>query len=151
MDDEYQYCTIDPANVSVGDVSPEHVVDDVSRTDIVRYVGASGDFNRLHHDEPFATEAGHPSVLAPGMFIASIGSTLAADWLGLDAIKRFVTRFRNPIYPGDTLTAQLTVTDIARRDEQHVLETELTLSNQEDTDVVTGQVTASYPAEDIQK
>jgi len=54
--------------VKVGDEIPPFVHERVTRTDLVKYAGASGDYNPMHHDESIAQKAGMPSVFAHGMF-----------------------------------------------------------------------------------
>jgi acyl dehydratase len=80
------------------------VVGPLTRTDIVRYQGASGDMNPLHHDEPFARAAGYDAPLAIGMLGAGLLGTYATDWLGASNVRRFRIRFRAQVWPGDTLT-----------------------------------------------
>jgi acyl dehydratase len=76
----------------------------ITRTDIVRYQGASGDLNPIHHDEEFARSAGYPAPLSVGMFQAGLLATWATDWLGAEAVRGFRVRFAEPVWPGDTLT-----------------------------------------------
>lgn len=80
------------------------VVGPLTRTDLVRYQGASGDFNPIHHDEPFARAAGLPAPLSLGMLQAGLLATYATDWLGATAIRRFRVRFAEQVFPGDTVT-----------------------------------------------
>jgi acyl dehydratase len=80
------------------------VVGPLTRTDFVRYQGASGDMNPLHHDETFARKAGYDAPLAVGMFNAGLLATYATDWLGAEAIRRFRIRFMEQAWPGDVLT-----------------------------------------------
>jgi acyl dehydratase len=80
------------------------VVGPLTRTDLVRYQGASGDFNPIHHDEQFALAAGLPAPLSLGMLQAGLLATYATDWLGATAIRRFRVRFAEPVFPGDTVT-----------------------------------------------
>jgi acyl dehydratase len=80
------------------------VVGPLTRNDLVRYQGASGDFNPLHHDELFARAAGLPAPLSLGMLQAGLLATWATDWLGAGAIRRFRVRFAEQVFPGDTLT-----------------------------------------------
>ncbi|HZR13193.1 MAG TPA: MaoC/PaaZ C-terminal domain-containing protein [Acidimicrobiia bacterium] len=75
----------------------------LTRTDFVRYQGASGDFNPIHHDEEFARSAGFPSVFSVGMLQAGILATYATDWLGAENVRRFSVQFREQVWPGDTL------------------------------------------------
>ncbi|MBJ8338124.1 MaoC family dehydratase N-terminal domain-containing protein [Antrihabitans sp. YC3-6] len=80
-----------------------------TRTDFVRYQGASGDMNPIHHDETVARAAGYDTPLAVGMLSAGLLATYATDWLGADSIRRFRTRFKRQLWPGDTLTCTGTV------------------------------------------
>jgi acyl dehydratase len=80
------------------------VVGPLTRTDFVRYQGASGDMNPLHHDETFARAAGYEAPLAIGMLNAGLLGTYATDWLGAEAVRRFRIRFKEQVWPGDTLT-----------------------------------------------
>ena len=75
----------------------------ITRTDIVRFAGASGDFNPLHHDEERARAAGFPGVFAMGQMQAGMLSRLATDWLGLRAIRTYRVRFSAKVWPGDVL------------------------------------------------
>ena len=77
----------------------------ITRTDIVRYQGASGDFNPIHHDEDFAQGAGFPSVFSVGMLQAGILGTYATDWLGAANVRKFTVQFREQVWPGDRLVA----------------------------------------------
>jgi acyl dehydratase len=82
----------------------------LTRTDFVRYQGASGDFNPIHHDEDFAKGAGFPSVFSVGMLQAGILGTYATDWLGAANIRNFNVQFREQVWPGDHLVCTGKVT-----------------------------------------
>ncbi|MCW3049656.1 MAG: MaoC domain protein dehydratase [Solirubrobacterales bacterium] len=86
---------------------PELTVGPITRTDIVRFAGAGGDFNPLHHDEEYARAAGSPTVFAMGQMQAGMLSRLATDWLGLDAIESYKVRFSAKVWPGDVLTLRV--------------------------------------------
>ncbi|MCC6993848.1 MAG: MaoC family dehydratase N-terminal domain-containing protein [Deltaproteobacteria bacterium] len=75
----------------------------LTRTDFVRYQGASGDMNPIHHDEPFARAAGYPAPLAVGMFQAGALATWAADWLGPENVRKTRVRWKEQCWPGDVL------------------------------------------------
>ena len=83
---------------------PPLVIGPISMTDIVRYQGASGDMNPIHHDEAFARQAGFASPLALGMMQAGMLATWVTDWLGAERIRRFRVRFIEQVWPGDVLT-----------------------------------------------
>lgn len=76
----------------------------VTRTDFVRYQGASGDMNPIHHDEEFARAAGFPSPFSVGMFQAGLVATWATGWLGAENVRRYRIRFSEQVWPGDTLS-----------------------------------------------
>ena len=76
----------------------------ITRTDIVRYQGASGDMNPVHHDEEFAKAAGFPAPLAVGMYQAGALVAWAADRHGRENVRRVRIRWKEPVFPGDVLT-----------------------------------------------
>jgi len=79
-------------------------------TDLVKYAGAAGDFNRLHHDEAYATAAGLPRVMAHGMLSAGLLGSFVTRWFGPGSVRRFKVRFREKVFVGDSLTAEGRVT-----------------------------------------
>ena len=75
----------------------------VSRQDLVKYAGASGDFNPIHWNEAFATSVGLPGVIAHGMFTMGAAVQLVTDWAGDPAaVVDFQTRFTKPVLVTDT-------------------------------------------------
>ena len=75
----------------------------VTRTDLVKYAGASGDFNPIHWNEAFATGVGLPGVIAHGMFTMGAAVQLVTDWAGdPSAVVDFQTRFTKPVPVADT-------------------------------------------------
>jgi acyl dehydratase len=81
----------------------------LTRTDFVRYQGASGDFNPIHHDEEFAASSGYPTVFSVGMLQAGILGGYCTDWLGAENVRRFAVQFREQVWPGDRLECAATV------------------------------------------
>jgi acyl dehydratase len=108
------------ADLAVGTAAEPREYGPLTRTDFVRYQGASGDFNPIHHDEAFAREAGFPTVFSVGMLQAGILAGFCADWLGADNVRRFAVQFREQVWPGDHLVCEAVVTrtDDARPDAQ---------------------------------
>lgn len=109
---------------------PPLVVGPLTRTDFVRYQGASGDMNPLHHDETFARKAGYDAPLAVGMFNAGLLATYATDWLGAEAVRRFRIRFVEQAWPGDVLTCAGEVIREYEQDGEPRVEVELTCTRQ---------------------
>jgi len=76
---------------------------DVTRQDLVRYAGASGDFNPIHWNEAFATGVDLPGVIAHGMFTMGSAVQLVSDWAGDPAaVVDYQTRFTKPVLVTDT-------------------------------------------------
>lgn len=97
----------------------------LTRTDIVRYAGASGDFNPIHHDETFATSVGFPTVFSIGMYQAALLANYAADSFGPENVRRVTLRFSAQVWPGDVLTCSGTVTRADDTDDGTEVEVDL--------------------------
>jgi acyl dehydratase len=87
----------------------ERTLGPITVTDSVRYQGASGDMNPIHHDEAFARAAGHPATLTVGMYPAGVLASWVAGVHGPEKVRGLRFRFRAPVYPGDTLTLRARV------------------------------------------
>jgi acyl dehydratase len=118
--------TFDPRTAQPGTTIPDLVDGPSTRTDYVRYQGASGDFNPIHHDEGYATAAGFPTVFAVGMLQAGILGSYLADLFGPQNVRRFKVQFREQSWPGDVITYSGRV--VARRG--HELDLELQATRQ---------------------
>jgi acyl dehydratase len=115
---------------AVGDRAEPRQFGPITRTDLVRYQGASGDFHPLHHDEPYALASGFPSVFSVGMLQAGLLATYATDWLGARTIRRYSLRFQEQCWPGDVLTCAGVVTDVRAEGDGHRVTVELTCTRQ---------------------
>ncbi len=105
----------------VGDVLPPRTLAPISRTDIVVYQGASGDFQPIHHDEDFARAAGYEAPLVVGMLPAGVLTAWAAEIFGPSNVRQTRVRWRAQVWPGDVLTCQGEVTQIrAEGDQAHI-------------------------------
>jgi acyl dehydratase len=70
----------------------------ISRTDLVRYAGASGDFNPIHWNDRVAESVGLPGVIAHGMLTMALGGRVVTDWLGdPGAVLSYQVRFTRPV------------------------------------------------------
>lgn len=116
----------------------EAVTAPVTRTQIVRFAGAAGDFNPMHHDEPFAQGAGEPSVFAMGQLQAAILGAFTARWLGRERITGYGVRFTGKVRPGDRLVLRGTLGEPSAGTRRAELEAVL---EDDGTVVVTGWVT----------
>ena len=126
--------------LKVGDTHEAVVIEKVNRTHIVKYAGASGDFNPLHHDDTAAQGlAGYPSVFAHGMLSMGLTGRMLTDWLGPVALKKYGVRFTKQVWPGDTLTAKGEVTAI----NDGVATIKIVTTNQNGESVVEGEAQAA--------
>jgi acyl dehydratase len=131
------------STLAVGDHRELVLVDDLTRTQIVQYAGASGDYNPLHSDEIFATQvAGYPSVFAHGMLTMGMTGRVLTDWVGDGRLLRYGVRFVKQVWPGDTLTARAEVTAVRDDDGQPVADFDVITRNQDGDTVLTGTATA---------
>jgi acyl dehydratase len=89
------------ADVEVGTQLPGSEIT-ITRFDLVRYAGASGDFNIIHWNERFATSVGLPNVIAHGMLTMAQAGRVVTDWIGdPGAMKEFGVRFTRPVPVAD--------------------------------------------------
>jgi acyl dehydratase len=102
---------ISAADVAVGTELPAQVYR-ITRADLVRYAGASGDFNPIHWNERIATAVGLPDVIAHGMFTMALAGRAVTDWTGdPTALVEYNVRFGRPVVvPDDDRGAEVTVT-----------------------------------------
>lgn len=90
----------------------------ITRTDMVRYAGAGGDFNPVHHDDVYARSLGLPGVFAMGLLGAGYLSRVLTAEFGASTVQRFTVRFRAQMWPGETL--DLAVDDSEPTDQENV-------------------------------
>ena len=139
--------TLKASALKVGDVYSERVVDNLSRTQIVQYAGASGDYNPLHSDEVYTTQvAGYPSVFAHGMLTMGLTGKMLTNYVGDGTLTKFGVRFTNQVWPGDTLDARATVAAIHEEGGVRLVDLTLSTVNQDGKEVMTGNATAKIDA-----
>lgn len=127
--------------VSVGDTAPV-VSHKLTRTDLVMYAGASGDFNPMHTDEIAAKAAGLPSVFGHGMFSMGLLGKALTDWAGVGNLKSYKVRFTKQTWPDEVLTSTVTVVAKREEDGEKLLELECSLTNGEGEVKVAGDAVA---------
>ena len=129
--------------LAVGQTFETVVVEDLKRTQIVQYAGASGDYNPLHTDDVYTTKiAGYPSVFAHGMLTMGLTGQAIADLVGAENLLRFGVRFTAQVWPGDTLTVRSSVARIFDDDGAPVAEVSVSTVNADGKEVVAGYARA---------
>jgi acyl dehydratase len=129
-------------SVQVGDEAPV-IAHTLTRTDLVKYAGASGDFNPMHHDEVAAQAAGQPSVFGHGMFSMGILGTALTDYVGIGNVRRYQVRFARQTWPDEVLSSRIVVTGKREVDGKKLIDLAVTLSNADGEDKLVGEATAA--------
>src|SRR5882762_770043 len=129
-------------DVQVGDTAPA-IDHELTRTDLVMYAGASGDFNPMHHDEVKAQAAGLPSVFGHGMFSAGLLATAITNYVGIGTLKRYKVRFAKQTWPGETFITSVKVSGKRKEDGENLVDLECTLTNQDGEVKVAGEAVAA--------
>ena len=125
--------------LGVGDTHSERLVEDLKRTQIVMYAGASGDYNPVHTDEVFTTKvAGYPSVFAHGMLTMGMTGKMLTNYVGDGRLTEYGVRFTSQVFPGDTLDATATVTGV----QDGIVELDVSTVNQNGVEVLKGSAKA---------
>ena len=133
-------------SVNVGDELPKYVHEKVTRTDLVKYAGASGDYNPMHHDETLAKAVGLPSVFAHGMFSMGLLSNVLVNWAGAGSVKSFYVQFRAITWPDDKITCTGKVTGKREEAGAKLVDVELQCETKPGTRTISGSATLSLPA-----
>lgn len=129
--------------LKVGDSYEEKVVDNLTRTQIVQYAGASGDYNPIHTDEVYTTKvAGYPSVFAHGMLSMGVTGKMLTNFVGDGRLTKFGVRFTRQVWPGDTLIAKATVEAVREENGEHFVDLAVSTVNQDGAEVVSGYASA---------
>lgn len=129
--------------LKAGDTHEEQLVENLTRTQIVQYAGASGDYNPLHTDDAYTMKiAGYPSVFAHGMLTMGMTGKMLTNYVGDGRLVKYGVRFTSQVWPGDTLVAKATVENVREEDGQHFVDLTVSTTNQDGTVVVSGSATA---------
>ena len=125
--------------LKVGDTHTAKLVENLSRTQIVQYAGASGDYNPLHTDEIFTTKvAGYPTVFAHGMLTMGMTGKMITDYVGDGRLTKYGVRFTSQVWPGDDLESTATVAEVGAR----LVRLDVTTRNQDGVVVLSGYAEA---------
>jgi acyl dehydratase len=127
------------SDLNAGETYSECLVEDLKRTQIVQYAGASGDYNPLHTDEIFTVEvAKYPSVFAHGMLTMGMTGRMLTNYVGDGRLTKYGVRFTNQVWPGDTLHSTATVESV----EDGIVNLKVETTNQDGNVVLSGYAAA---------
>ena len=118
----------------------------VTRTHIIKYVGAGGDFQPIHHDEAFAVSNGLPSIFANGLMHGGMLAKVVTDWAGYGVLKQYKIRFTGIVWPGDTLSFSGHVVHRKQVNNQNLAAVELKVVNQNGDAVIAGDALVNFPS-----
>ncbi len=125
-------------DLAVGQKLPERTFGPVTMTDIVRYQGASGDMNPMHHDDELARSVGYPAAFSVGMLGAGWLAGYCTERFGEDTVRRFRTRFTDVVYRSDELVASAEVVRLFDREGEKLVELSIALRKSDGSVVVEG-------------
>jgi len=133
-------------DVQEGNELPPFTVENLTRADFVKYAGASGDFNPIHYDQTFAEAAGNPTVFAQGMMSAGILSRLVVDYVGIENVRKYRTRFATRVWPSDSVTCKGRITKKSVENGEKIIEGEIAAFNQKGELAIQGSFRAVLPS-----
>jgi acyl dehydratase len=131
-------------DIKVGAELPVLVKKPVSKVQLVRYAGASGDFNPLHTD-PEAGKAAGIGQIAHGMLIMGFVAEAVTHWVPKKYLRKFSVRFAGMTRPDDVITVTGKVTEKKQEGGSNVVKGELLAKNQKDETVIAGSFEAALP------
>ncbi|MBN1430092.1 MAG: hypothetical protein JXB07_17105 [Anaerolineae bacterium] len=132
-------------DVNVGDELPELVKDPVSETQLVRYSGASGDFNPIHTVPRVAQEVGLDGIIAHGMLIMAFGGQFLTAWAGAGAVRRYKVRFSGMTKPSETVVCRGQITEKIDEGGQSLVRGRLTIKGADESLKLKGDFTVELP------
>jgi acyl dehydratase len=132
-------------DVQVGDELPRLVKGPVTHLQLVRYAGASGDFNPLHTDPKIGEALGIGGIIAHGMLIMGFVGQLLSDYVGPTALRKFGVRFKGMTRIGDEITCTGTITEKYEADGEARIAGKVQAADQNGDVKVTGTFVAALP------
>ncbi|PGM48996.1 MaoC/PaaZ C-terminal domain-containing protein [Bacillus sp. AFS053548] len=123
-------------DLQIGDSLKPVVLEPVSRIDLIKYAGASGDYNPIHTIDEEAKKAGLPGIIAHGMWTMGNLAKLFSDYLEVGFIETYSIRFKNMVFLNDVITLNSTLDKV----DKNLLHFKVNAKNQNDVSVITGKI-----------
>ncbi|MGO0061527.1 MaoC/PaaZ C-terminal domain-containing protein [Brevibacillus fluminis] len=117
----------------------------ITHTQLVRYAGASGDFNPIHTVVPIGEKAGLGGVIAHGMLVMGFAGQALAQWFPRQHLRRFNVRFSKMTRPGEQLTVYGSITGEVEQAGERLLQGELQVKNEQGEVKLSGTFTVVKP------
>ena len=132
-------------DVQVGDAIPKLVKPPLTHLQLVRYAGASGDFNQLHTDPKFGEMMGTGGIIAHGMLIMGFVGQMLSDYVGPLALRKFNIRFKGMTRLDDVITCTGTITEKYEADGEGRIAGKVQAADQNGDVKVAGTFVAALP------
>lgn len=118
--------------------------DPITQLQLIRYAGASGDFNPIHVIQDYAKEAGLPGTITQGMLMMGILGQMVSTWAGVKSVKNYSVSFKGMGKPGDVLTAKGTVKRKYENEKGKFIDCRVFLEDETGEVKVDGKVTIGF-------
>jgi acyl dehydratase len=132
-------------DIKVGETIPPLITEPITETHLVRYAGASGDFNPIHTVHQVGEKAGFGGVIAHGMFIMGLAGRAISDWVGVASLRKFGVRFLDVTKPGQIITVTGQVVEKFEADGEHRVRCEIIAADQEGRQKIKGTFIVALP------
>jgi acyl dehydratase len=131
-------------DITEGYELPSLIKDPITQVQLVRYAGASGDFNQIHTVPEYAKEAGLPGTIVHGMLVMGVLGQMVSDFAGVKNVKSFSVSFKSMSKPGDVLTAKGNVKRKYENEKGKFIDCKVFVEDQNKEVKVDGKVTIQY-------
>jgi acyl dehydratase len=132
-------------DVQIGDEIPRLMKTPITHLQLVKYAGASGDFNPLHTDPKIGEAIGTGGIIAHGMLIMGFIGQMLSNYVGPQALRKFGVRFKGMTHLGDEITCTGTITEKYEENGEGRIAGEVWAADQKGDVKVTGTFVASLP------
>lgn len=132
-------------SIAVGEELPRWT-HTLTRQNLVRYAGASGDYNPIHYDDEFARSVGLPGIIVHGMLNMGLLARYVTERMPTARIERYGVRFRAMVRPGDPITFTGRVTAVEPLEGAQRVTLKVAVVDAEEREAVAGEMVLSVPA-----
>jgi len=131
-------------SIQIGDQLPSRQFDAITQLKLIKYAGASGDFNPIHTIPEYAREAGLDHTIAHGMLIMGMLGSMVSDWAGLKQVQKYGVSFKNMTRLGDVLTAKGEIKNKYEKDGLKLVDCNVYMVDQNNEVKIEGKATIRF-------